>query len=168
MLDVEFPNLCEMYDDYVYSNENVTKLLNNSAYFIDMPMQLFLQKLKISPQQLDEFKSEILKYSKRNLIKITAYIEKVFAAQYITDQVNLIKTDRPHKSIIILFHKYFLMLLSRFEQNQIVTMCPQMMTLNTLIANLGGMLGLCMGFSLVTLMEILYFLFSATSSTIRK
>ena len=168
MLDVELPNLCGFFDKFVYPNENVTKLLNNSAYFIDLPMQLFLQKLKISPEKLDEFKSEILKYSKRNLIKITAYIEKVFAAQYITDQVNLVKTDRPHKSIIILFHKYFLMLLSRFKQNQIVTMCPQMMTLNTLIANLGGMLGLCMGFSLVTLMEILYFLFSATSATIRK
>ena len=89
MLDIEFPNLCVFYDDYVYSNENVSKLLNNSAYLIDMPMQMFLQKLKMSPDQLDEFKAEMLKYSKKNLIKITAYIEKVFAAQYITDQVSL-------------------------------------------------------------------------------
>ena len=92
MLDIEFPSLCVFYDDYVYSNESVSKLLNNSAYLIDMPMQLFLQKLKMSPDQLDEFKAEMLKYSKKNLIKITAYIEKVFAAQYITDQVNLIQT----------------------------------------------------------------------------
>ena len=42
------------------------------------------------------------------------------------------------------------------------------MTLNTLIANLGGMLGLCMGFSLVSLIEIIFFLFSAASVTIRK
>ena len=89
MLDVDFPNLCKFYDDFVFSNENVTKLLNNSAYFVDMPMQLFLQKLKMSTGQLDKFKSEILKYCKKNLIKITVYIEKVFAAQYITDQVNL-------------------------------------------------------------------------------
>ena len=109
MLDVELPNLCGFFDDYVYPNEDVTKLLNNSAYFIDMPMQLFLQKLNMSPEQLDEFKSEILKYSKRNLIKITAYIEKVFAAQYITDQVNLIKVTRREKSIIISFLKYLLM-----------------------------------------------------------
>ena len=94
MLDVELPDLCGFFDTYVYSNENVTKLLNNSAYFIDMPMQKFLQKLKMSPQQLDEFKSEIMKYSKRNLIKITAYIEKVFAAQYVTDQVDLIKGNQ--------------------------------------------------------------------------
>ena len=40
---------------------------------------------------MKQFKAEILKYSKKNLIKITAYIEKVFAAQYITDQVNWIK-----------------------------------------------------------------------------
>ena len=103
MLDVEFPNLCVFYDDYVYSNENVTKLLNNSAYFIDMPMQLFLQKLKMSPDQLDEFKAGILKYSKKNLIKITAYIEKVFAARYITDQVNLLSKGsmRSNKSVVI-------------------------------------------------------------------
>ena len=91
MLDVEFPNLCEMYDNYVYSNENVTKLLNNSAYFIDMPMQLFLPMFNMSSDQMKQFKAEILKYSKKNLIKITAYIEKVFAAQYITDQVNWIE-----------------------------------------------------------------------------
>ena len=103
MLDIEFPNLCVFYDDYVYSNENVSKLLNNSAYLIDMPMQMFLQKLKMSPDQLDEFKAEMLKYSKKNLIKITAYIEKVFAAQYITDQVNLIQTKlmRSNRSIVI-------------------------------------------------------------------
>ena len=94
MLDVDFPNLCKFYDDFVFSNENVTKLLNNSAYFVDMPMQLFLQKLKMSPEQLDKFKSEILKYCKKNLIKITVYIEKVFAAQYITDQVNLGKAAK--------------------------------------------------------------------------
>ena len=55
-----------------------------------------------------------------------------------------------------------------FIQNEIVNIIPQMMTLNTLIANLGGMLGLCMGFSLVSLIEIIFFLFSAASVTIRK
>ena len=43
-----------------------------------------------------------------------------------------------------------------------------MMTVNTLIANLGGMLGLCMGFSLVSLIEIAFFAFSVTSSVIKK
>ena len=50
VLDVELLNLCGFFDKYLYPNDNVTKLLNNSAYFIDMPMQLFLQKLKISPR----------------------------------------------------------------------------------------------------------------------
>ena len=91
MLDVEFPDLCKFYDTYVYSNENVTKLLNNSTYHLDMPMQLFLPMFNMSSDQMKQFKAEILKYSKKNLIKITAYIEKVFAAQYITDQVNWIE-----------------------------------------------------------------------------
>ena len=41
-----------------------------------------------------------------------------------------------------------------------------MMTLNTLIANLGGMMGLCMGFSLVSLIEILFFAFSVIGAII--
>jgi hypothetical protein len=36
------------------------------------------------------------------------------------------------------------------------------MTMETMIANLGGMMGLCMGLSLVSVLEILYFLLSAT------
>ena len=95
---MDFPNLCQFFDKFVYPNENVTKLLQNS--FIDMPMQLFLHKLKMSPDQLDEFKAEILTYSKRNLIKIRAYIEKVFAAQYITDQVNLGKGEKKWKRMV--------------------------------------------------------------------
>ena len=42
------------------------------------------------------------------------------------------------------------------------------MTLDTLIANLGGMMGLCMGFSLVSLVEIVYFLFQAVGYIIKK
>ena len=34
----------------------------------------------------------------------------------------------------------------------------QVMSTTTFIANIGGMLGLCMGFSFVTLVEIFYFL----------
>ena len=42
------------------------------------------------------------------------------------------------------------------------------MTLDTLIANLGGMMGLCMGFSLVSLVEIVHFLFQAVGNIIKK
>ena len=41
------------------------------------------------------------------------------------------------------------------------------MTLDTLIANLGGMMGLCMGFSLVSLVEIVFFLFQAIAHAIK-
>ena len=43
----------------------------------------------------------------------------------------------------------------------------QVMTLDTLIANLGGMMGLCMGFSLVSLVEIVFFLFQAIGHAIK-
>ena len=44
--------------------------------------------MNMSPQELAKFKKEMLTYSERNLIKITAYIEKVFAVKYITDEVK--------------------------------------------------------------------------------
>ena len=42
----------------------------------------------MTPGQLDSFKEEMLNYSKKNLVKITAYIEKVFAIKYKTDEVR--------------------------------------------------------------------------------
>ena len=86
LLDNEFPNLCVFYDDYVYNNVNVNKHFENNFY-IDKPIQSFLKEFKMSGENLTEFKTVVLKYSRKNLIKVTAYIEKVFAAQYITDQV---------------------------------------------------------------------------------
>ena len=42
------------------------------------------------------------------------------------------------------------------------------MTATTMIANLGGMLGLCMGFSLISIMEIIFLALSLLNPTIRK
>ena len=89
LLDSEFPYLCVFYDDYVYNNENVNKHFENNFY-IDKPIQSFLKEFEMSVENLTEFKTAVLKYSKKNLVKVTAYIEKVFAAQYITDQVTAI------------------------------------------------------------------------------
>ena len=87
LLDTDFPKLCVFYDDYVYNNDIVNKHFENNFY-IDKPIQSFLKEFEMSGENLTEFKTEVLKYSKKNLVKVTAYIEKVFAAQYITDQVR--------------------------------------------------------------------------------
>ena len=48
----------------------------------------FLAQLDMTPDQLDSFKEEMLNYSQKNLVKVTAYIEKVFAIKYKTDEVS--------------------------------------------------------------------------------
>ena len=85
LLETEFPKLCVFYDNYVYNNELVNMHFENN--YIETPIQSFLKEFEMSGENLTEFKTAVLKYSKKNLIKVTAYIEKVFAAQYITDQV---------------------------------------------------------------------------------
>ena len=97
LLDAEFPKLCVFYDDYVYNNVIVNNHFENNFY-IDKPIQSFLKEFGMSGENLTEFKTEVLKYSKKNLVKITAYIEKVFAAQYITDQVTVITKCYQKKS----------------------------------------------------------------------
>ena len=89
-LDIEHPNLCRFYDDYIYPDENITGRLNDTSYTLDIPMGAFLQGLKMNTTELNSFKDEMLLYSERNLVKIVAYIEKVFAVQYQTDEVTVI------------------------------------------------------------------------------
>ena len=69
----------------------VNNFLMNADYFLNRPMVTFLKDLNMTTIELENFKEEILKYSRKNLVKITAYIEKVFAAQYMTDQVGFKK-----------------------------------------------------------------------------
>ena len=49
---------------------------------------------------MDNFKEEVLAYSRKNLVKITTYVEKVFAVEYMTDQVRRDWNEKLH--IIIL------------------------------------------------------------------
>ena len=88
ILETDFPNLCEYYDNFIYPNSMVSSWLNNTKFFPSRPMVTFLKDLNLTRTQLDNFKEEVLAYSKRNLVQITAYVEKVFAVQYMTDQVK--------------------------------------------------------------------------------
>ena len=85
-LDEVYPNLCQFYDSFIYPNIEVNNSLANTSYTLEVPISVFLQQLTITPSDLDLFQKIVLKYSEKNLVKITAYIEKVFAEQYITDE----------------------------------------------------------------------------------
>ena len=88
VLETDFPQLCEYYDNFIYPNTMISSWLNNTEYFLKRPMVTFLKDLKMTKLQLDNFKEEVLAYSRKNLVKITAYVEKVFAVEYMTDQVR--------------------------------------------------------------------------------
>ena len=85
-LDEVYPNLCQFYDSFIYPNIEVNNSLANTSYTLDVPISVFLKQLTMTPSDLDLFQKVMLKYSEKNLVKITAYIEKVFAEQYITDE----------------------------------------------------------------------------------
>ena len=55
--------------------------------------------------------------------------------------------------------------LFHFHFSELVT---QVMSVATLIANIGGMLGLCLGFSFVSLVEIVFFFFSALMNMMQR
>ena len=82
LLDSEFPYLCVFYDDYVYNNENMNKHFENNFY-IDKPIQSFLKEFGMSGENLTEFKTEVLKYSKKNLVKITVNDDPLSLLQFL-------------------------------------------------------------------------------------
>ena len=105
----------------------------NSWTAFDTVDDLFT-KTDMNTTEFEEFMEAVLTYCKANLVRIIVYIPSPYVTTYKTDQV-----DRFIASTIIVF--IFL----------------QAMTLITFIANLGGMLGLCMGLSLVSLIEIIFY-----------
>ena len=130
LLDIDHPGLCPFYDRYVYSDQNVTSVLAT-----DMPkactMNQIFSLLNMSSADLKIFKQELMVYATKNMVRITAYIESPYVKTFQTNEV------------VIIFIKF------------IITIIPQVMTLITLIANVGGMLGLCFGLSFVSVAEIL-------------
>ena len=81
-------------------------------------MFTFFRGLNASSEEVSRFRRLMLEYARRNLVRVTAYIESPYTVRFTTDQV---------------------------------------MSWNTFIANLGGMMGLCMGMSFVSIVEVLYF-----------
>jgi hypothetical protein len=130
LLDIDHPGLCPFYDQYVYNDQNVRLFLAS-----DMPksytMNDIFRLINMSSEDLVTFKQELMTYATKNMVKITAYIESPYVKTYQTNEVMNV-------------------LLS-----SIITIILQVMTVITLIANVGGMLGLCFGLSFVSVAEIL-------------
>ena len=88
LLEVEFPDLCLFYDNYIYPDQSLNKLLNDSTLTLEAPIQDFLARINMTEVEMDSFKKILLEYCQNNLIKVVAYIEKVYAEKYKTDEVR--------------------------------------------------------------------------------
>ena len=75
LLDEEYPLLCPFFDNM----NNDTDLYNDAA--------MFYYSTKMTPAQTELFKTELMRYSMNNLVKITAYIESPYVSEYQTDEV---------------------------------------------------------------------------------
>ena len=75
LLDEEYPLICPFFD-----NMNNDIDLHNDA-------TMFYHSTKMTPAQTELFKTELMRYSMTNLVKITAYIESPYVSEYQTDEV---------------------------------------------------------------------------------
>ena len=103
----------------------------------------FFESLALNDSTLASFKQQLMTYASENLIKINAFLDSPYLSKFETDEV-VVFVDK---------QKYFLLL--------------QVMSTTTFIANIGGMLGLCLGFSFVSLVEIFFFAFQPIIHIIR-
>ena len=108
---------------------------------IELTAYHFFSSLNMSESDLGQFKKQLLDYASKNLVRINAYFDSPYLSKFQTDEVHI-----------------YAMFVSR---NYDLFCCDQVMSMTTFIANIGGTLGLCMGFSFVSLVEVFIFLFSS-------
>ena len=94
----------------------------------------FFTDLNMTSDDLQKFQEQLLAYASDNLVKINAFFDSPYLSKYQTDEVTVV----------------FLPICTGA--------CFKVMSATTFIANIGGMLGLCMGFSFVSLVEIFFFI----------
>ena len=90
----------------------------------------FLKKLQLTKDQF----AQLMAYASDNLVKINAFIDSPYISKYQMDEVWDLGS-----------------------QHQTICSFPQVMSGTTFIANIGGMLGLCIGFSFISLVEVFFF-----------
>ena len=128
LLNARYPQLCPFFRQI---KENVAE----DEIEIVFGTPDFYKNLGLSNHALETFKQQLMIYASENLIKINAFLDSPYLAKYETDEVW---RERKNNLIYTFFP-------------------PQVMSTMTFIANIGGMMGLCMGFSFVSLVEIFFF-----------
>ena len=82
-----------------------------------------------------QFKQKVFSYCKENLVKLVVYLPSPYVTRMVVNEVNSgVLLDQMKNNILL-----------------------QEITLSTFTSNIGGLLGLCMGLSFVSLVEVLFY-----------
>ena len=81
------------------------------------------------------FKQQVWGYCRENLVKLVVYLPSPYVTKFVVDEVNFGIFSKKNNNILL-----------------------QEITLSTFTSNIGGLLGLCMGLSFVSLVEVLFYL----------
>ena len=88
LLNEEHPNLCPLYDEFIFSNSTARDYLGSlKPLGTTLTLANINDYLNLSQTQALEFRQELMKYAANNLIMINAYIESPYVTKYETDEV---------------------------------------------------------------------------------
>ena len=101
---------------------------------LELGAHTFYESLGLNETTLASLKQQLMTYASENLIKINAFLDSPYLSKFETDEVFCSLSIKMKRQILL-----------------------KVMSMTTFIANIGGMLGLCLGFSFVSLVEIFFF-----------
>ena len=127
-LDRQYPTLCAFYDEYFYGNEDVKKTI---------------EKFDESDGSKDflDWQNKELRFS-----QFEAKVGMTEGKQEEFRQTLMIYCKDNLAKVVVFIQKPFV----------VSYLHDQVMSYLQLVANMGGLMGLCMGFSVVSLAEIVY------------
>ena len=88
LIDIEYPNLCAFYDQFVYNNEQASKDLGGDTLLVRSISHFLFNVLEMNSTQVTSFRKELMIYATNNLIMISAHIDSPYVSMYETSQVS--------------------------------------------------------------------------------
>ena len=88
LIDIEYPNLCAFYDQFVYNNQQASNDLGGDALLVHSIPHFLFNVLDMNTTQVTSFRKEVMIYATNNLIMISAHIDSPYVSMYETSQVS--------------------------------------------------------------------------------
>ena len=95
LLDIEYPRLCSVYDQFVYSNKVIMEYLSVDPSMVGTISELLTEygykgpySFGMNETEAANFKEDLMTYATNNMVKINTYIESPYVNTYQTDEVD--------------------------------------------------------------------------------